>query len=286
VVGHTETVRNVLQTLNHHQIYSAPVYNEDTKEFEGMIDMLDIVEFISQNFDEAQLLGEGFEAIFEQAERFGSTPIHDVVDHSHRGAMVKVTGDADMHSVVKLLSDTRIHRVNVFDAELNLVNIITQSSVLNHLQKHREAIKGLAHKTIGELEMGTSPVISVDINSQTIDAFKTLRKHHLYAVPVVNKQLGGAIVANISAKDVRAACKDPSRLYLLYSPISQFLNVVHQAELNIGAPSITCAETDTISTLIQKLVLNQIHRVYTLNERNAPARVVSLTDLLHVLVDE
>merc|ERR1712130_1021723 len=213
-------------------------------------------------------------------ERFGSTPVHDVVDHSLRGSMVKVTEDADMHSVVKLLSDTRIHRVNVFDSEANLVNIITQSSILDHLQKHREAIKGLLHKTIGELEMGTSPVISVDITSQTIDAFKMLRNHHLYAVPIVNKQLGGAIVANISAKDVRSACKDPSRLYLLYSPISQFLNVVHQAELNIGAPSITCANADTISALIQK------HRVYILNERNAPARVVSLTDLLHVLVDE
>ena len=47
-----------------------------------MIDMLDIVEFISQNFDEAQLLGEGFEAIFEQAERFGSTHVHEVVGTS------------------------------------------------------------------------------------------------------------------------------------------------------------------------------------------------------------
>ena len=199
--------------------------------------------------------------------------------------MVKVPGDADMHSVVKLLSDTRIHRVNVCDSEGNLSNIITQSSVLDHLQKHRETIKPLARKTIGELKMGTSPVFSVDISSQTIDAFKTLRKHHLYAVPVVNKQLGGAIVANISAKDVRAACKDPSRLYLLYSPISQFLNVVHQTELDIGAPSITCSNTDTISALIQKLVLNRIHRVYVLNERNAPERVVSLTDLLHTLVE-
>ena len=71
------------QTLNHHQIYSAPVYNEESKEYVGMIDMLDMVEFISQNFDEAQLLGEGFEAIFEQAERFGSTPIHDVVGTFH-----------------------------------------------------------------------------------------------------------------------------------------------------------------------------------------------------------
>ena len=64
--------------MNDHQIYSAPIYDEEKGEYVGMVDMVDIVEFIAQNFEEAQMLGEGFEAIFEQAERFGSTLVTDL----------------------------------------------------------------------------------------------------------------------------------------------------------------------------------------------------------------
>lgn len=285
-IGHKETVKRAMKTLNDHQIYSAPIYDDEKGEYVGMVDMVDIVEFIAQNFEEAQMLGEGFEAIFEQAERFGSTSVLELTSQSQRAnSFIRVPGDADMHHVVKLLSEDRIHRVNVFNEENQLINIITQSAVLAQLQKKREALGNWANKTVQELDMGTSPVISIDINRTTIEAFKLLREHELYAVPVVNHDLEDAIVANISAKDVRAACIDPSRLYLLYAPISQFLTIMHQNELEIGTPSITCNGKDTLTLLIDKLIINNIHRVYVLDDKNAPERVISLTDLLQTLVD-
>ena|SRR3990167_6065250 len=77
---HSTHMKEAVKTLTDNRIYSAPVWNEEVKQFIGVIDMIDVVEFISNNFDQAsKFLGDGFEAIFEQATRFLSSTVGDIV---------------------------------------------------------------------------------------------------------------------------------------------------------------------------------------------------------------
>lgn len=280
-----DSVRHAMQTLVSNRIYSAPVYSEKEEQYIGMFDMIDVVEFIADTFDKAEMMGPGFEAILEQAEKFGSAKLHEVADFSKRDPFVPVPDDADMLPIVEILADYDVHRVNVFNSEGKLTNIITQSAVVDMLASRLKDVQDIASKTVEELNLGSSPVASVDITDSTIQAFKLLKKKKVYAIPVVNKGLNGAIVANISAKDVRAVCGTPAQLHLLHEPISHFLATLHQDEIDIRTPSITVKTTDTLADVIKKLTVNRIHRVYTLNADNSPHSVITLTDVLKVFVE-
>lgn len=286
VVKSTDNLKAVMGVLVDNNIYSTPIYDEELKQYIGMVDMGDIVDFISKNFEETQMLGKGFEAIFNQAEKFISAKVIDVIAESQRTPFVPISVKASMLDVAMLFNEHNVHRVNVFDDDENLINIITKSALLEQLQKHKELVSEFSKRTASELNLGTSPVISVDISDSTFKAFNILRESNLYAVPVVNIQLGNSIVANISAKDVRAACSDPSRLHLLYGPISKFLATVTKDSVDIASPSITCKDTDTFESILEKLVVNKIHRVYVIDPKsNAPKKVISLTDILHCVVE-
>lgn len=282
-VQHTDSVKHAMEVLSRHNIYSAPVYDADQGHHVGMIDMIDIADFITDNFDDSVAFGNGFEAIFEQAEALSKATVSDIADLSKRNSFVPVSINASMLDIVKLLTENRVHRVCVFDDKDKLVNVITQSAVLNLLQNHK--FSGVETKTIKELKLGTSPVFSVDITQPTIDAFRLLRRTNNYAVPVVNKTLKNAIVSNISSKDARGTCSTPAKLHLLYAPISQFLASQTEDSVDIVAPSITVKPTDTVKTVINKLVKNCIHRVYVLDANNAPQAVITLTDVLKALIN-
>jgi len=229
-------------------------------------------------------MGNGFEAILNQADAFVSVNVETIANSSERKNFIPISGNADMLQVAKLLTEHSVHRVNVFDDNEKLINIITKSAVVSQLDKHSKDLGITGKKTVKELNLGSSPVISIDISSHTIEAFKLLYESNMYAVPVVNKQIGNQIVANISAKDVRQVCFDPSRFHLLYSPISQFLSKIHSDAIDIGTPSITCTENDTLSFIIKKLVLNKIHRLYVIDKNNTPKKVITLTDIISIVI--
>lgn len=273
-----------MQTLVSNGIYSAPVRSKSEDQFIGMFDMIDVVHFIAENFEEASIMGPGFEAEFQQAEKFLHALVKDVVDFSRRNPFVPVPDDASMFTIGELLADLSVHRVNVFNSEGKLANIITQSAMVDLLDKNLDRTPELAQKTVGAV--GHSPVFSVDISEPTINAFRALYEHSLYAVPVVNKLNGNAIVANISAKDVKIVCSTPAHLSLLHAPISQFLSVVHQQEIDICTPSITVQPSDTLKKAMSTIIANRIHRVYVINADNTIASVVSLTDILHQFVTD
>lgn len=253
-------------------------------QFIGMFDMIDVVHFIAENFEEATIMGPGFEGELQQAEKFLHARVKDVVDFSRRNPFVPVPDDASMFTIGELLADLSVHRVNVFNSEGKLANIITQSAMVELLEKNLDRMPDKAAKTVGSI--GKRPVITVDISEPTINAFRVLYKHGLYAVPVVNKLNGNSIVANISAKDVKIVCSTPAHLSLLHSPISQFLSAVHQQEIDICTPSITVQPGDTLKKAIRTIIANRIHRVYVINPDNSIASVLSLTDILHQFVTD
>jgi len=276
-----EKIRSAMKKLVELNVHSAPVWDEAEQQYIGMLDMIDIVEFITEVFDESEVKGEGFESVAEQVERFSTNEVKNVADLSRRNPFVPVPDDADLYPVVEILSRFDVHRVNVFDKDGKLSNIITQSAVVDLLAKNLDKIGDVANKSIAELGIGGSPVITVNIRERTINAFRTIREHHLYALPVIGAD--GAIVANISAKDMRLIARSPANFYMLYEPISHFLAEMHQDEIDVKTPAIVCKPTDTLATVIRKLVQNRIHRVYVLNHDNSPAKVVSLTDVLQTL---
>jgi len=195
-----------------------------------------------------------------------------------------VGDDVNLLKIAEVLSRHAVHRVNVFNAKGELVNIITQSAVIELLHKNVNKI-GIANKTIEELDIGSYPVISVDIHTRTIDAFNILCEKKLYSIPVVNKELQNSLVTNLSVKDSRAVLLDPAHLHLIYKPLVEFIQELHAEDIDIRTPSITVTKNDTLAIVLNKFILNKVHRVYLVKADGSPDRVISLTDILRVITD-
>jgi CBS domain-containing protein len=83
-------------------------------------------------------------------------------------------------------------------------------------------------------------------------------------VPVVDAN--GAIVGNISARDVRSMVNRPAVFERIYDTVTEFLSAIHdEAELKGGvdrAPAVCCRRTDTLVSILDKFITLGIHRVY------------------------
>lgn len=284
VIDSKEKVKHAMQTLIENNIYSAPVYNAQENQFIGMVDLADILCFAEKVFQETEVLGEGFLALFEQVSRFASEKVTEISDLSHNNPFVAVGDNVNLLKISEVLSHHAVRRVNIFNEKGELSNIITQSAVIDLLFKNVNKFD-VSNKTVGELNIGTSPVISVDIHTRTIDALNILCEKRLYSIPVVNKELHDSLVTNLSVKDSRTVLLDPTRLHLVYKPLVEFLTELHSEEVEIRTPSFTATKNDTLGQILQKFVLNKIHRVYLLKADGSPDRVISLTDILRVIIE-
>lgn len=278
----TDKLHYAMRRLVELDIHSAPVWNEDEKQYIGMLDVIDIVEFLTTVFEEAEVIGENFLALMEQIERFATTEVQTCADLSHRNPFVPISDDSDLYAVVRILSEYGVHRVNVFDSKGALTNIITQSALLKLIDQNLDKVSNVVDKSIAELGIGTSPVISIASSHHTIAAFKLIREKKLYAVPVLDDR--GVLIGVISARDVRFVVKSPAHMYLLYEPISKFIVQIHAEEINERSPAICCNPDDSLKSVIKKLLINRINRVYTTDPNGQLTKVISLTDVLLALM--
>jgi len=279
IINHNASVRIALHLLSENNVYSCPVWNDNEKQFIGVIDLIDIVEFIATNFDQIALGNSYRSSLIEQSSKLDETEVSAVVGISGQD-LVPVPDNVKLPQVIQLLTDKQVHRVFVFSDSTTITNIITQSAIVEYLTTLDLADFGRA--TIKELNLGSSPVFTVDITEKTIAAFRTLRNQKIYAVAVCNQ---GILVATISAKDVRFICSSTDNFRLLYSPISEFLSDVRHSEVNIKNPSIVCKETDSISSILGKLVENRIHRIFVVDELSKPTKIITLTDIMKALAN-
>ncbi|KAL6069800.1 hypothetical protein QOT17_007372 [Balamuthia mandrillaris] len=276
---------NILFAKN---VLSIPVENEN-KEFYAFIDLLDIVTFMVHLFDETALgthnrWQEELQhlAVLEQGERFTTTKVKEIAGLSERNPFIPVKQGEPLLQVLEILGKKRVHRVPIVNEEGKVVNIVTQSAVVDHLAKHMSALGPIVNTPLKELGVvGKKKVITVSIDSRTIDAYKLMHQHKISAIAVVDAD--GHLVANVSTRDIRAISTDSSILAKLYQPISHFLTQIHMDSIDIVNPAISCSMKDALGLVLGKLAVSKVHRIYIVDAQNQPIDVISLSDILVLL---
>lgn len=216
---------------------------------------------------------------------------------------------------------TGVHRAIVIDHDGKLKNIITQSAIVvrseqrnlefasalvlkkilqEFLFQHRRNLTDILEKSIFELDLGAKEVLAVKTSDLVIDAFRQLVTHKVTAVGVVNHE--GVLIGNISSRDLRvrferkralhscliltslalqtaATAKDTVKY--LYSPVAEFL-AAKRSNPNAPATAVACKPNDSFGTLLEKIHINKIHRVYVVNEHFHPIGVVALKEVLEL----
>jgi len=280
-----ETILTYGKILVENNILSAPVLDEKTKKYTGFLDIRDLVSFVvfvddDQRSDVPQNLHE---LIMHGCKLFkvdleGVTPTY----LSRRNPFRPVKTTDTLLQVCQLLA-SGLHRVPVVDDSGKVVNIVSQSTVIQFLNQHIKDIRHEISKTLGELGLGSKPVVSVSQDTPAIDTFRLMDNKKISGVAVVNAQ--GKFVGNTSASDLKLFLKTLS-LELLNKPIVEFLKIIRQDSIDIKSPTISCSSKDALDTAIQKLAATRIHKLFVADDSDGykPSAVVSITDILGYLL--
>jgi len=99
-----------------------------------------------------------------------------------------------------------------------------------------------------------------------------MRLSQVNALAVVDEH--GKLVGTLSGSDLRGMSHDKIATVLL--PVMEFLKAQHQEGLK---SPVTCSKSDTVVSVVKKMLDHKVHRVWLQNEAGEPTGVISLSDL-------
>eukprot|EP01100_Stratorugosa_tubuloviscum_P007358 TRINITY_DN306_c1_g1_i1.p1 TRINITY_DN306_c1_g1~~TRINITY_DN306_c1_g1_i1.p1 ORF type:complete len:308 (-),score=129.98 TRINITY_DN306_c1_g1_i1:189-1112(-) len=280
IIDSSETPIQGFEKLIRNNILSAPVWDNQEHKFTGFLDVRDLVSFAVYAFHNRNLPG------YRVAGPVYTTLVENVTVKylSRRNPFIPVPVNSKLINVAEILS-RGVHRVPVVDENGKIINIISQSALIAIFDKHLNNKLRLDSSAIIEnIGIGTSPVISVSINTSTIATFELMDSTKRSALAVVDTE--GFLVGNVSARDLKLFVASSSAYDIMQLSIMNFLKQLRDEAIEIRAPSISCKLGDSLGLLIAKLAATRVHRLYIVKSDSEykPAKVVSLTDIISYIM--
>jgi len=276
-----DSLTKVLDTFKIHKILSSPVLAKGSNKVLGMLDMLDLVTFLTAKIEIPFLT----EAIANHAlNSFLSKTAKDVVELSSRNWWNELSDDAALPQLIGVLSNQNAHRVAVLNDKKKVYNIISQMDVLLFIFQNQANFTDLMEEPISQW-LKAKKVETVCWEQTMAEAFKTIWESEVTGVGVVDDD--GKLVGNISASDLKNCGRTSNELIQeLYQPIIEFLGLVDASTsttrnpLFSKHPLVVCKITDSTASIFSKIVNQRVHRVYVVDDSNVPVNVIAPSDLL------
>jgi len=283
VVHSHEFIVDGFSKLLDNRILSAPVYDKASGKYTGFLDIRDLVSFCvfihDSNVQAENLLDIVNFGVKMFKHAFDGVTVTYL---SRRNPFHAVKPGSPLSEAVDILA-RGVRRVPVVNEQNEVVNIISQSSIVQFLQHHIAEFAPSVDKAIADLQIGSSPVMSVNKDTKAIDVFRLMDHHQRSGVAVVDEH--GVIVGNTSGHDLKLFIMRPS-LAVLQQPIMQFLNQIRSLNIDIMVPVVTCAIRDHFPLALGKLAATRVHRVFIVDDEYHPVRVISITDVLRYIKTE
>jgi CBS domain-containing protein len=167
-------------------ILYAPVYDSVEKKYIGFLDVRDLVSSIIFAHEEQNLVAPFTETWIDVMSRgfakFGALGSVTITYLSRRNPFRPVQANSTLLQVAKALS-SQVHRVPVVDANGKCTAIISQSTIVQFLQANHAQLGADLSQTIGQLNLGLTKVIGVNVDTPAWNG-KQNRNTHRYT----NKQ--------------------------------------------------------------------------------------------------
>jgi len=276
-------------------ILSAPVVDVKAKpdaewldKYTGLVDMMDVAHFVLSLVEnpDKKLSKGGYAGLTEENTKLSLTTAAEIAGTSGNNPFVGLDITSSLRDAMFLLGKRHLYRVAAIDGKKQeLVNVISQSAIIKILYDNLGKFSALVDKTLKELGLAEpKKVLSVPIHTPAIAAFKLIAENRVGAIPIVG--VAGTVVANISARDIRAVLSSPSLYAALFLPLSSFLSLANEDRVDVMSPAITCHPSATLKHVIQQLAVSHIHRMYVVDDRQHLISVISLTDVISAIATE
>jgi len=283
VLDSAELVVHGFQKLLDNHILSAPVHDAKENKYIGFLDIRDLISFcvfIHDNNMQAENLLD--------IVNFGAKMFKHATDGvtlpylARRNPFHAVKHGASLKEVVDILT-RGVRRVPVVDSEGKVVNIVSQSTIVQFLNKHLPEVKSLFEEKVEHVNIGTAPVISVTKETRAIDVFRMMDHHMRSGVAVTDTT--GTLLGYTTGMDLKLFIQCPS-VSVLQLPIMQFLSQIRAQSIDISTPVTSLSLHEPLTLLIGKLAATRGHRIFIVTNDYKPAKVVSIVDLLKYIVEK
>lgn len=285
LTGDNQPLDKALQHLNRHKITSIPIINEQNGNIKGMLECLDIVNYLCAILDSEGFGTARWDFILKNTGQ--------LLDESKKRTVV-MSNQASMYEALKELAKGE-SRVMVVDSncqthvqngeEQNILGIFSQADITRFLSCNPYWLKLFPNskKSLRELNIldnANQQVLSVNQNSLTREAFKKMIDNNTSGICVVDDQ--GRLVANLSASNVRGLSR--RNFQLLNKPIFEFL----QRDRRRGwwTMPICLSEDETLDKCVLQFYSTGVHQMYICDAQGKPQYVVDLTDVIKQFVTE
>lgn len=231
--------------------------------------------------------GSEYLKFLETEQRFNQQTVGSLTDITGRAPFIPVEFGSSVLEAVKIFVHNPVHRVPIVSKipQNRLLSLLTQSAVISAISKDPINILGpdLAKKTVGELHLGVSPVISVSPDTKTLDVFKILYEKRISGLPIVRD---GLLIGNISAKDLRAVYKFGGNVFQLMNlSVLEFVNEIRRDEsVQAVNPGIAVTLETPLELVIRRLAVKGIHRIYVCDRHKSPIRIITLSHVLAAIL--
>jgi CBS domain-containing protein len=281
-VHRTDTLPVAFKKLVDEEILSAPVLNKNHK-FYGFVDMLDLVAYVVREFGRESVTFEDIEEMFEREDKFKVAKVHEIMLYpvSKANPFHPIQKGYSLFHAFEILAWSGLHRVPVVDGSMHVVDVITQSMLVRYLYENMPALGSRRYMRVADMKFPPGVVVYTTNNVKAITAFNTMVEKGVSGLPVVDEKTGW-LVDNISIRDLRGIRDDAKLFWRLWDPVGVFKTKVRQEFQHIPNHVVYVLPTDTLETVITRMVENRIHRIFVIDSEQTrrPIRVISQSDVL------
>lgn len=284
-----------METLSKIDALCAPAYetNEDgNRKFVGVLDVVGIIFFLLDSLEKELSVENSapgtFASWLSESKALHHLTVKDIIDSPRWLPFVCIEQTAMLSDAMALLGREHFHRVLVAE-NTDVVNIVTQSSVIKFISENMDDFASVTQKPLSELGLTDArPVVSISIDDCVVSAFRAMRDNHVSGVPLLDEN--GAVVGCISDRHIRSVLLKGSSKRPLHQILAltctEFLASLPPGHTRHGDmhPAIMCKPTDQLHDIIRKLATTRIHRIFLVDADHKPVRVISLCDIIELLL--
>jgi 5'-AMP-activated protein kinase regulatory gamma subunit len=250
-------------------VRACPLWDSVRQQFIGMLTITDFIRILQKYYAGAGKEMQAFEEL-----RLCDVKVLSAEEPS---SVLHMYPDSSLFDAASILIRNKIHRLPIIDpSDGNVLYIMTQKPMLKFLYKFFPRLDqvSILHRTILDAGVGTFNKIKVATEeTKIIEALNDFVEERISALPIVDSE--GKLVNIYSKFDVinLAAEKTYSNLDATLAEANQ-----HKTEWFDGVHS--CVATDTVLTVIERLVKTDVARLVVVDEEEKVVGVVTVSGRL------
>ncbi|KAL3831986.1 hypothetical protein ACJMK2_023674 [Sinanodonta woodiana] len=268
-------VKKAFFALVYNGVRAAPLWDSEKQDYVGMLTITDFISILHKYYKTPQAQMDELEEHTIQKWR------EELKDRQK--PFVYIDPDACLFEAIRTLIQHHVHRLPVVDKMTgNAIYILTHKRILRFLYLYINELPQPAfmEKTLKELKIGTfENVITASQDTPIIQALNLFVEHRISALPVLD---GQDKVVDIYAKfDVINLAAEKTYNDL---DVTLLQALQHRCQANWYEGVVKAIVTDSLKTVLDKIVRAEVHRLVVVNEEGHVEGIVSLSDLLSFLV--